>query len=95
MEWKEERITEFKKLFEPGNIGKLQLKNRIIMPPMITRYVNDDGSISDRTFNYYGERARGECAMVTIEPSYPRSGGYPGESSSAMINAFRDYGSWL
>lgn len=71
-------MTQFTKLFEPGKTGKLQLKNRIIMPPMVPRYVNDDGSISERTLNYYEERARGGCAMVTIEASYPRSGGYPG-----------------
>ena len=68
----------FPKLFEPGRIGKLQLKNRIIMAPMITLYVNTDGSVSDRMLDYYQERARGGCAMVTIEASYPRSGGYPG-----------------
>jgi len=71
-------MTQFIKLFEPGKIGRLQLKNRIIMPPMVPRYVNEDGSISERMLNYYGERARGGCAMVTIEASYPRSGGYPG-----------------
>jgi 2,4-dienoyl-CoA reductase-like NADH-dependent reductase (Old Yellow Enzyme family)/thioredoxin reductase len=71
-------MTQFTKLFEPGKIGRLQLKNRIIMPPMVTRYVNDDGSISERALNYYGERARGGCAIVTIEASYPRSVAYPG-----------------
>jgi 2,4-dienoyl-CoA reductase-like NADH-dependent reductase (Old Yellow Enzyme family)/NADPH-dependent 2,4-dienoyl-CoA reductase/sulfur reductase-like enzyme len=68
----------FPKLFEPGKIGRLELKNRIIMAPMITLYVNQDGSVSDRMLDYYGERARGGCAMVIIEASYPRSGGYPG-----------------
>jgi 2,4-dienoyl-CoA reductase-like NADH-dependent reductase (Old Yellow Enzyme family)/thioredoxin reductase len=68
----------FSRLFEPGKIGRLELKNRIIMAPMITLYVNQDGSVSDRMLDYYGERARGGCAMVIIEASYPRSGGYPG-----------------
>jgi len=68
----------FPKLFEPGKIGRLELKNRIIMAPMITLYVHQDGSVSDQMLDYYGERARGGCAMVIIEASYPRSGGYPG-----------------
>jgi len=45
---------------------------------MVTRYVNEDGSISERVLNYYTKRALGGCAMVTIEASYPRSGSYPG-----------------
>ena len=71
----------FPKLFEPGRIGRLKLKNRIVMAPMITLYVNEDGSVTDRMLDYYQERARGGCAMVTIEASYPRAGGYPGRIS--------------
>lgn len=71
-------MTHFIKLFEPGKIGKLELKNRIIMPPMITRYGKEDGSITEQMLNYYGERARGGCAMVIVEASYPRSEVYPG-----------------
>jgi 2,4-dienoyl-CoA reductase-like NADH-dependent reductase (Old Yellow Enzyme family) len=56
----------------------MHLKNRIIMPPMLTRYVNDDGSISERMLNYYAERARGGCALLIVEASYPRFGVYPG-----------------
>jgi len=66
----------FPNLFEPGKIGRLGLKNRIIMAPMITLYVNQDGSVSDQMLDYYWERARGGCAMVIVEASYPR--GYPG-----------------
>jgi len=71
-------MIHFEKLFELGRIGRLQLKNRIIMPPMVPRYVNQDGSISERMLDYYGERARGGCAMVIIESSYPRGDVYPG-----------------
>jgi 2,4-dienoyl-CoA reductase-like NADH-dependent reductase (Old Yellow Enzyme family) len=39
---------QFVKLFGPAKIGKLRLKNRIVMAPMITLYVNEDGSVSDR-----------------------------------------------
>ena len=71
-------MTHFPKLFEPGRIGKLDLKNRIIMPPMVTRYINEYGEISERILNYYAERATGGCAMVIVEASYPRFGSYPG-----------------
>lgn len=69
---------QFKKLFEPGKIGKLQLKNRIIFPPMGTRYATQDGHISEQMLNYYAERAQGGCGLIVVEASYPRSGGYPG-----------------
>lgn len=71
-------MTQFARLFEPGKIGNLQLKNRIIYPPMVPRYVNEDGSVSERMINYYGERARGGCGLIIVEAAYPRSGGYPG-----------------
>ncbi len=71
-------MARFARLFEPGEIGKLELKNRIIYPPMVTRYVKEDGSISERMINYYRERAWGGCGLVVVEASYPRSGGYPG-----------------
>jgi len=66
----------FSNLFEPGRIGSLELKNRIVMAPMITLYVDEKGGVTSRMLDYYQERARGGCAMVIVEASYPR--GYPG-----------------
>lgn len=70
-------MARFERLFQPGWIGKLQVKNRIIMPPMVPRYVTADGYVSEKTLGYYGERAKGGCGLVIIESSYPRAGGYP------------------
>ena len=33
--------TQFRRLFEPGQIGQMQLKNRIVMPPMGTGYAEE------------------------------------------------------
>ncbi|MDD1764561.1 MAG: FAD-dependent oxidoreductase, partial [Candidatus Methanomethyliaceae archaeon] len=71
-------MPEFAKMFEPGRMGRLELKNRIVFPPMITRYMNEKGGISDRLIDYYAERARGGAGLIVIEASYPRSSGYPG-----------------
>jgi 2,4-dienoyl-CoA reductase-like NADH-dependent reductase (Old Yellow Enzyme family)/thioredoxin reductase len=71
-------MQEFRKIFEPGRMGRLELKNRIVFPPMITRYMSEDGSISDRLIDYYAERARGGTGLIVLEASYPRSSGYPG-----------------
>jgi len=67
-------MAEFNKLFEPGQIGTLQLKNRIVMAPMGTRLA-EGGAVTEQLVNYYVERAcKGvgliitECAYVRIKP---------------------------
>ena len=57
----------FPRLFEPGRIADLSLKNRIIKAPQHTGLANPDGSITDRLLRYYKEVALGGCAMVVVE----------------------------
>ncbi len=53
------------KLFEPHNIGKLTVKNRIAMAPMaIGGLVEPDGRFSEQAIDYYRERARGGCGLI-------------------------------
>ena len=56
----------FKKLFEPGRIGHMELKNRIIMAPMGTNFAAEDGYITEHAKNYYQERARGGVGLVIV-----------------------------
>lgn len=51
------------KLFEKGYIGNMELKNRIVMPPMGTT-ADPDGGISDMLVSYYEERAIGEVGLI-------------------------------
>ncbi|MCT7376723.1 FAD-dependent oxidoreductase [Chelativorans salis] len=54
------------KLFEPGWIGNLKLKNRVIMSGAgIGALIDSDGSLSQRGIDYFVERARGGTAMIT------------------------------
>lgn len=55
------------KLFEPFNIGTMQLKNRIVVAPMTVDYANPDETPSDRHLAYYGERAKGGAGLITLE----------------------------
>jgi 2,4-dienoyl-CoA reductase-like NADH-dependent reductase (Old Yellow Enzyme family)/thioredoxin reductase len=71
-------MVEFPRLFESGRMGSLELKNRIIFPPIVTRLMSEEGGISDRLIDYYAERAKGGAGLIVIEASYPRSSGYPG-----------------
>jgi len=63
--------TQFKKLFEPFRIGQMQLKNRIVMPPMATGYAEDEGYVSQRLIDYYEARARGGVGLVIVEVTAP------------------------
>jgi len=72
-------MTQYTKVFEPGKIGKLQLKNRIIFAPVLTLYATQDGEITQKLIDYYAERARGGCGLVVVEASYPYI--YPGRIS--------------
>lgn len=56
-----------KKLFEPGKIGNLKIKNRTVMSPMQPMYGELDGSAGPRTIAYYEERARGGVGMIIVE----------------------------
>ena len=63
--------TRFKKIFEPTNIGQMQLKNRIVMPPMGTNYAEEGGAVGQRTLDYYEARARGGVGLIIVEGSAP------------------------
>jgi 2,4-dienoyl-CoA reductase-like NADH-dependent reductase (Old Yellow Enzyme family)/thioredoxin reductase len=60
---------QFQKLFDPGCIGTMELKNRLVMPPMGTNYALKDGSVTQRQIDYYEERARGGVGLVIVEIS--------------------------
>jgi len=64
------------KLWEPIRIGRMELKNRVVMPPMVTRYATDDGFVTERTRNYYGARARGGAGLIIVEATYVHRQGW-------------------
>ena len=55
------------KLFSPFTIKHINLKNRIVMPPLASFLIGDDGSITDETIEHYRRRAAGGPAMVIME----------------------------
>ena len=57
---------EFQKLFESNNVGSLELKNRIIMPPCTTGMAKD-GYVTEKMKNHYAVIAQGGVAMITVE----------------------------
>jgi len=57
----------FMLLQQPGMIGNLRLKNRVVMAPMGTNYSTTDGLSTHRDRAYYAERARGGVGMIMTE----------------------------
>jgi 2,4-dienoyl-CoA reductase-like NADH-dependent reductase (Old Yellow Enzyme family)/thioredoxin reductase len=54
-------------LQQPGRMGPLRLKNRVVMGPMGTNFGTTDGFSTERDKIYYAERARGGAAMIITE----------------------------
>jgi len=54
-------------LFEPITVRGLTLKNRIVMPPMGTRYPTYGGAVTPKLIDYYVERARGGVGLIIVQ----------------------------
>ncbi|MCZ7661777.1 MAG: NAD(P)/FAD-dependent oxidoreductase [Thermoleophilia bacterium] len=54
----------YPRLFEPGSIGKLKLRNRVVMAPMGTGYGDPDGNYSQRDIDYFVARAKGGTSLL-------------------------------
>jgi 2-enoate reductase len=52
------------KLFEPGKIGGLKVKNRIMMAAMNTNLHELDGRFSERAIDFYVARAKGGVGLI-------------------------------
>ena len=65
----------FKKVLEPIQIGQIEVRNRFIMPSMVTNYANSDGSINERIKAYHQTRAKGGVGLITVEAAYVHQSG--------------------
>ena len=55
------------RMFEPGRIGSLHVRNRLIMPAMATNFASAHGEPTERLVSYYEARARGGVGTIVIE----------------------------
>jgi 2,4-dienoyl-CoA reductase-like NADH-dependent reductase (Old Yellow Enzyme family)/thioredoxin reductase len=60
----------FIKLFESGQMGGMELKNRVIKAPQWTLLGARDGSVTERLIRYYKEIARGGTALIIVEYAF-------------------------
>ena len=57
----------FDKLFTPMKIGKLEIKNRFVVPAMDSHYTDTDHFYTPQAANYYGARAKGGFGLIITE----------------------------
>jgi 2,4-dienoyl-CoA reductase-like NADH-dependent reductase (Old Yellow Enzyme family)/thioredoxin reductase len=62
-----EQKMNYPNLFRPGNIGSLEVPNRIVMAPMATNYAGETGGVTDALIEYYEQRARGGAGLIIAE----------------------------
>ncbi|MGL5439897.1 MAG: FAD-dependent oxidoreductase [Filifactoraceae bacterium] len=62
-------------IFDSIRINGLEVKNRIVMPPMGTNFANVDHSASQKHFNYIEARARGGVGLIMMEYACVEEGG--------------------
>ena len=65
---------EFKILFTPIKIKNLELRNRIVMLPISTGFVEQDGTVGDRFIDFFAARAKGGAGLIDI-PFTPMNDG--------------------
>jgi 2,4-dienoyl-CoA reductase-like NADH-dependent reductase (Old Yellow Enzyme family)/thioredoxin reductase len=60
----------FPKLFEPGYIEEMQIKNRIVRAPTTTSSSTNEGWPTERMIHHYRAVARGGSGLIIVENSY-------------------------
>lgn len=76
-----------KHLLERLVVKDMILRNRIVMPPMVTNLASINGEVTERAKTYYSERARGGAALIIIEMSYPHP---TGKGFPCMLGVYSD-----
>jgi len=60
-------MKSFECLNSPKTIGKLHIRNRVVMPPMGTCLADLNGCITKKMIDYYSRRARGGVGLIIVE----------------------------
>jgi NADPH2 dehydrogenase len=54
-------------ILEPLTIRNRTLKNRVVLPPIVVFWAEENGEVSDRQVAHYRRRARGGCGLIVVE----------------------------
>jgi len=56
----------FPHIFSEGQIGNFEIKNRIVMLPMARQFQGFNGEVTQKTIDYYAERAKGGVGLIIL-----------------------------
>lgn len=80
---------KYEKLFTPMNIGGCEIKNRIVMSPMLMGFGQFDGKTTETLMDYYEERAKGGTGLIITEIT--RINDVHGSAAFAQLGMSHDY----
>ncbi len=78
-------VNKFPHLLQPGQIGKVKIKNRIVMAPIGTTFWSSKGEVTEKISDHYAARARGGAGLIIVSfahPDYP-----PGYKALAYLDS--------
>ncbi len=78
----------YEKLFTPIKIGSCEIKNRIVMAPMLMGMGQFDGTPTEKLMDYYEERAKGGTGLIITEIT--RVNDVTGASAFAQLSMSHD-----
>lgn len=79
----------YEKLLSPMTIGKITIKNRVVMPAMMLGHGQFDGTPTSQMMDYYEERAKGGVGLIITEIT--RVNDMEGAGAFAQLAASQDY----
>lgn len=79
----------YDKLFTPMKIGTCEIKNRIVMSPMLMGFGQIDGKPTEKMMDYYEERAKGGTGLIITEIT--RVDDRTGAAAFAQLAMSHDY----
>lgn len=79
----------FEIMSSPMKIGTCEIKNRIVLPPMLMGFGQFDGTPTKKMMDYYEERAKGGCGLIMTEIT--RINDQTGSAAFAQLAVSHDY----
>lgn len=73
-------------LLSPITIGELQLENRIVLPPMQTGLADEEGRVTEKLVDHYGQFSS-DVGLIIVEHSFVLPGG---KYSSGQLGIDKD-----
>ena len=77
-----------KYLFSPMKIGSVEIKNRVVMAPMLMGFGTFDGTVTKEMSDYYEERAKGGTGLIITEIT--RVNDWNGAAAFAQLSMSHD-----